>query len=113
MVAIFRIEDVEGVASVLVSLIASMVIFVIVSFEEKLVSMMSEFVWIPAEEEKSESSVVFRLVEVSPTTIAMARIPEDKRQKRRTPTSHLCSTAGTSVFVVVDALVFSFIVTMF
>ena len=89
MVAIFIIEAVEGVASVVVSVVAA------------------------AEEEKSESSVVFRLDEVSPTTIAMARIPEDKRQKRRTPTSHLCSTAGTSVFVVVDALVFSFIVTMF
>ena len=89
MVAIFRIEAVEGVASVVVSVVAA------------------------AEEEKSESSVVFRLDEVLPTPIAMARIPEDKRQKRRTPTSHLCSTAGTSVFVVVDALVFSFIVTVF
>ena len=89
MVAIFIIEAVEGVASVVVSVVAA------------------------AEEEKSESSVVFRLDEVLPTPIAMARIPEDKRQKRRTPTSHLCSTAGTSVFVVVDALVFSFIVTMF
>ena len=89
MVAIFIIEAVEGVASVEVSVVAA------------------------AEEEKSESSVVFRLDDVLPTPIAMARIPEDKRQKRRTPTSHLCSTAGTSVFVVVDALVFSFIVTMF